>query len=299
MTVAVLAGFGLGLGLYLLLQGLWPRRQALASVLAPALGIDELQLPGSKSGTEAPWRLQLGRSAKALFGQAGFEFSSIRADLAIMGRSLEGLLAEKIVLPVAGLLLIGAASELFGAAGFHIPPIAVTGLALLCAVGGFFLPELALRSEASKRRRDFRHAVGSFLDLVSINLAGGSGVEGALHSSVRVGQGWAFARIRDALTWAELSGETPWTALGQLGELLDVQELRELASSLLLAGNEGAKVRQSIIAKADSLRHHQLTEAEAAAGSATEQMSLPVALLLFGFLGFLGFPAITRLLAGL
>ncbi len=299
MTVAVLTGFGLGLGVYLLIQGLWPHRPPLAAVLAPVRGTDDRNLPASGSGSEAPWRLQLGGSVAAAFQQAGIEFTSIRADLAIMGRSLEGFLAEKIVLPVAGLLLIGAASELFGAAGFHVPAIAVMGLALLCAVGGFFLPELALRSEAVKRRRDFRHAVGSFLDLVAINLAGGSGVEGALHASVRVGHGWAFARIRDALTWAELSGETPWTALGRLGDQLDIQELRELASSLLLAGNEGAKVRQSIIAKADSLRHHQLTEAEAAAGSATEQMSLPVALLLFGFLGFLGFPAITRLLSGL
>jgi uncharacterized membrane protein len=48
-----------------------------------------------------------------------------------------------------------------------------------------------------------------------------------------------------------------------------------------------------------SLRAHQLAEAETQAQAATERMSLPVVLLFAGFLVFIGYPAIARILAGL
>ena len=53
-----------------------------------------------------------------------------------------------------------------------------------------------------------------------------------------------------------------------------------LAASVSLAGTEGAKVRQSLAAKAAALRTHQLTDAEGSAQAATERMSLPVVLLM-------------------
>lgn len=300
MTGALIGGCGFGLGLFLLARGLWPSRRPLAATLASLRAGPDPRPPTTAAGPrEAAWRLRLGRSVLGVYGQSGLARPSLHADLAVMGRSLEALLAEKVAAPVVGVLVAGIVFEAGGLAGLHPPAVAAAGLALLAAVGGFLLPDLALRTEATKRRRDFRHATGSFLDLVAINLAGGSGVEGALHSSVRAGRGWAFARIRDALVRAELAGETPWEALGGLGEQVDVAELRELASSLLLAGNEGSKVRQSITVKAGALRRHQLAEAETEAAAATERMSVPVAMLLLGFLILLGFPAISRVVSGL
>jgi hypothetical protein len=72
-----------------------------------------------------------------------------------------------------------------------------------------------------------------------------------------------------------------------------------LAASVSLAGTEGAKVRASLAAKAGSLRTHELAEAETEDQAATERMSLPVVLLLAGFLLFIGFPAVERVLTGL
>ena len=42
-----------------------------------------------------------------------------------------------------------------------------------------------------------------------------------------------------------------------------------------------------------------LADVEAAAQSASERMSLPVILLLFGFVLFIGYPAIARVLEGI
>jgi tight adherence protein C len=120
-----------------------------------------------------------------------------------------------------------------------------------------------------------------------------------LADAAGVGEGWAFAALRRALDQARLARETPWAALGRLGDELGVGELSELAANVALAGTEGAKVRASLAAKAVSLRTHELAEAETADQAATERMSLPVVLLFAGFLFFLGFPAVERVLHGL
>jgi hypothetical protein len=106
-------------------------------------------------------------------------------------------------------------------------------------------------------------------------------------------------RLREALAVARLSGETPWAALGRLGQELRIDELVELSSSLLLAGSEGAKIRDSLAAKADSLRRHEGSMAEARAQQASERMSLPIGLLFLGFLIFLGYPAVAQVFHGL
>ena len=109
----------------------------------------------------------------------------------------------------------------------------------------------------------------------------------------------AIEELRHSLDAARLVRDTPWSALERLGNELGVVELGELAASVGLAGAEGAKVRASLGAKAASLRSHQLAEAETTAQAATEKMSLPVVLLFAGFLCFIGYPAIERVLTGL
>jgi hypothetical protein len=183
------------------------------------------------------------------------------------------------------------------------PRLATAGLlaldGLLLALGGFFAPDLALRSQASRRRRDFRHALSAFLDLVVIALAAGGGVDSALTDAARVGTGESFAALRRALDAARLARIAPWGPLGRLGDELGINELSELAASVSLAGSEGAKVRESLAAKAASLRAHALADAEGEAQAATEAMSLPVVVLFAGFLVFLGFPALAHVFGAL
>jgi len=156
-----------------------------------------------------------------------------------------------------------------------------------------------LKAKADDRRRSFRHAFSSFLDIVSISLAGGRGVESALHDGAEAGQGWAFDLLQRALLEARLQGVTPWKGLGRLGEELAIAELGELAASAALAGDEGARVRASLAAKSRALRLRGLADIEAAAQSATERMTLPVVLLMFGFIVFLIYPAVVQVLHGI
>ena len=78
-----------------------------------------------------------------------------------------------------------------------------------------------------------------------------------------------------------------------------IAELRELAATVSLAGDVGAKVRDSLAAKAATLRSRGLAEIEEAANAANERMSLPVVLLVVAFIVFIGYPAVFRIIHGL
>ncbi len=301
MIAALLCGAGVGTGLFLVARGVAPPRPSLAQALVQLRRSPE---PPAMLTAEDPggFAARLGRPLAEVLTRAGagvFIWPRVRRDLAVLGRSSERHMAEKVTLAIVGLLLLPACAGMLALAGTTLPLALPLWGSLVCGLAGFVLPDLGIHSEAEARRRDFRHALGSFLDLVVIALAGGGGVETALADAASVGEGWAFDELRHSLDAARLARDTPWSALERLGNELGVAELGELAASVGLAGAEGAKVRASLGAKAASLRSHQLAEAETTAQTATEKMSLPVVLLFAGFLCFIGYPAIERVLAGL
>ena len=153
---------------------------------------------------------------------------------------------------------------------------------------GFFYPDLPLSDQVNKRQQAFRHALSSYLDLVSIILAGGGGTESALIGAAEAGEGWVFAEIRSALRKGELTGRSPWDVFDELGADYGIEELRELASSISLAGGHGARVRQSLIAKSEALRAQQTAEIETMAESNTEKMIVPVSIMVLGLMVFIG-----------
>jgi tight adherence protein C len=301
VILALVCGAGVGAGLFLVVRGLYPPRPSLAHALAQLRRLPE-PAPVLTAEGGAGFAARLGRPAADALTRSGAGWlipTSVHRDLAVLGRSPERHLAEKITLALVGLLFAPAVAVLLLLGGTHLPLVLPLWASLIFMVAGFFLPDLGIRADASRRRRDFRHALSSFLDLVVVALAGGGGVETALADAAGVGSGWAFAYLRRAIDQARLARQTPWAALGQLGQELGVSELSELAASVALAGTEGAKVRASLAAKATSLRTHELAEAETADQAATERMSLPVVLLFAGFLVFLGYPAVEKVLTGL
>lgn len=219
----------------------------------------------------------------------------LTADLGIIGQSVETFLATSLLAAVAGLflpfLVFGPMMAIGG-----ISPSVPLWLTLVGAAIGGLLPYSTVHGKAEDRRRDFRHVVGSFLDLVAMNLAGGRGVPEALQTATAISDGWAMIRIRDTLEAARLQGSTPWAALGALGDDLDVDELRDLAAALALVAEDGAKVRDSLSARASSMRRKELADAEGRAAARSQSMLVAQLLLCIGFLLFLTYPAVVRVL---
>ena len=298
---ALVAGALVGLGLLMFIVALRPARTGIAAGIAR---LDADRQPGRFSVSDAiltnegmsAWRVRLGSRLAAEFESRGVRVQSLRADLAVLGRSLEGFLAGTVLFSVAGLLfpviLAGVASLVGVRLGLNVS----VGMAVLFAVLGGLLPLAAVRREAATRRKDFRHAVGAFLDLVSMNLAGGRGVPEALTSAAAIGGGWPFARLRDTLAFARLQGLTPWAALGRLGDEVGLNELRDLAAALALVADDGAKIRDSLAARAATLRRRELAEMEGRAGERSQSMLVAQMLIVLGYLLFLSYPAVSRIL---
>ncbi len=172
------------------------------------------------------------------------------------------------------------------------------GAGVVCGIGGALLPIAELNGEANRGRRHARRVICSFLDLVVLGLAGGMGIESALLAAAQLGENAVSRRMLAALSLSRDTGEPPWDALARLGETLGIEEFGELAATAGLAGMEGAKIRATLAARAASIRRHELANAEAEANALTEKLFIPGALLLVGFLIFIGYPAFTRIASG-
>jgi tight adherence protein C len=223
---------------------------------------------------------------------------SIRADLSMVGRSLETHLAASIVGAVVGFVVPLVLSAVLGAALGSSVGMVPLWVGLVGALVGGLLPTSRVKGAAEGRRRDFRHVVSSFLDLVAMNLSGGRGVPEALQTAAGVSDSWAMLRIRDSLQTARLQGVTPWAALGELGDDLRVDELRDLAAALGLVAEDGAKVRDSLYARSESMRQRELADSEGRAQAQSQSMLVAQLFLCVGFLIFLTYPAVARVLGG-
>lgn len=306
MLWPMLTGALAGLGLYLFVRALMRTRPGVASLVARIdAGSRSMQTrtmseyDSSFTNMSARGRgvmTALADRMEVLAAQRGWELNRQRTDLAILNRSVGAMLATKVV---GALIMLVTAPLVWGAlrlGGLDIGPAVPLAVALLLAVFGFFLPDLSLRSEAEVRRREFRRTVGIFLDLVAMNLAGGRGLPEALLAALSVSDHWSVVRIRQTLANARLFGTTPWEALGRLGKDIGLEELESLSGTLVLAADDGAKIRQSLSSRATTMRRKQLSESEGDEGERSQSMLIAQMLLVVAFLVYLAYPALTALM---
>jgi Flp pilus assembly protein TadB len=301
MLVGLALGAGLGLGLFLLVRPLvWPRprlARALADLDRPRLSVADRRTLAPAGRAEA-WERRIAHGAAALVAGFGVDLDRSRRDRRVIGQPLERLGVEKLVAALVGLVMPPVFALVLRAGGIAVPSGLVVVVALSAAAGGFFLPDAVMHHTAARRRDGFRHAMSSYLDLVNVVLAGGAGIETALRAAADAGDGWVFAELRGALDRAQYTRVSPWDAFDELGDELAIAELCELAASARLAGEQGARVRSSLVAKAASLRGHQMARIEAAAQSASERMAIPTVLLFTAFIVFIGYPALAVIVGG-
>lgn len=281
LVVAMAAG-GLALGVLLIVRG--------AVGVVPPLGVFVDDLHRSRvGGSDRSW------SQRLIERLAGRSTPDRDADLAAFGKTSEWFVQQRCIWAtmwaLPGLVLLAMAT--WGAALFFPAPLLVLA-SVAGLVGGWFYARIALRADAEKARRNFRHVLASYLELVTILMSGGAGVETAMFDAAALGKGPAFAQIRAALSAAHAHREPPWHGFGRLGTRIGVVELEQLEASMTLAGG-GAQVRDSLNAKAISIRQKDLGDIEAEAQARSETMVLPVALMFAGFLVLIGYPALAAL----
>jgi tight adherence protein C len=289
MTVVVLAGVGIGAGLWLLLSGLAPAPVPLDKALA-------------RLGQARPQAIEAG-SLDARLGQrlrrigpVDRAVALVRADLRILHRDPDEQAAEIAAYGVVGLLWAPVVTAGMWLLGVELPLLIPGWLSVAGAAGTMVLAVRHVRAKAAEARSGFTHALSAWCEVVSMMVAAGHELHGAVFAAATQGNGPAFAELRTALDRGFLNGEQPWDSLSQLGRDLGVNDLVEVASTLALAGDEGAAVADTLASKARSIRERLITEIERRSAGATERMAVPGAMVLIGFLWLLAYPALHLIL---
>jgi len=217
-------------------------------------------------------------------------------DLAMLGQDRDSWIASKFICGAVGLAVVPVFTALVVLAGGHLPWALPAAASLAFGAALFFAPDLVTKVNAAERRTDFRHALTSYLDLVALERGAGAAPTEALEAAAGIGGGWAFERIGSALDEARKAGLAPWAGLAELASQTGVSELSDLADIAGVAGQEGARIIDTLSARAASMRAQALAGDRARAGSRSTTMVIPIALLGAGFLLLIIFPVMYRTL---
>ena len=264
LIVATLLGAG---GVWLMVSGIAQRRPSLARMSAH-LGRTRVVLLVPVDG----W----GRVGNTLLRRVPLG-SDVVADLRLIRRTQETHAAYLVAAAVAGLFgpsLLSTIGQAFGLYSMGmVLPLAVS---VICAVAAPLAVHSSMRSTAAAERNDLRYQLSSYLDVVTMLLAGNVGNEGALRQAAQAGDGRLFVELRRRILIAETSNRSLVSALGQLGDDLDLVELQQVSASASLAASAGAPVARSLAAKCATLRSALSAEQETDARVRTGKITVPL-----------------------
>lgn len=289
-----LLGALVGAGVWLVGRGLVRRPVPLLAALRQQR---EPRRSGDVSdGAAGGWRGQAEQSALRVVESLGIDLGTLAVDLRTVGRSP----AQHAFAKLSGAVAASAAAAVVGygirVAGLAAPIWGILLLAALGVGGGYVAADAALRKKADERREEFLRALGAYMDLVKILVAGGSHSDGALYQAAAVGSGWAFDELKAAMDWSRVNGKPPSAGFQRLAGEIGVSDLEELAATIRLAAEQGASPADALARKAEMLSALELANARMKADATTERMSIPTVVVAIAFVMFVGYPALSSLL---
>lgn len=213
------------------------------------------------------------------------------SDAFICGTSVDEVARRSLIFGVLGFCVAIAGTWVIQQSLISLNTWLVGCIVITTTALSYLQPISTVKKKARHLRRDLNAALAGYLDLVNVLLAGGAGMETALLSASNAGDGWCYNEFRMALARARSSRVSFWDELRALGERYQIDALVDVAHSVQLAGEHGARVRMSLQTKAASLRAHNLAAIEYEAQQSTEHMGLPMVMLFVGFIILIGYPA--------
>jgi len=221
-------------------------------------------------------------------------YGGLRSDLALTGESFETVMGRKAIAAACwflGGVLAGSLLQSY----LGLPTGAPLAVGVIAAVAAFMAPDYDTRKEAKARRAVFTEQLSIFFDLVSLKMAGHAAAASALPEAAERGGGWPMILIRDTLFRARQTNANEWDALSKLGERIGVADLRDLGALVKLVADDGAQVRDTLTARAASMRRARLADEEGSADERNQSMRLAQILIMIGFAIFVGYPAFVNI----
>lgn len=211
-----------------------------------------------------------------LFGSLGIDLRVTDARLRAAGdRGGLGLfMGEKLAGGLIGLAFLPLAES------FGLAPRTPAWFWLVAAAAGFVLPDAMLRSRAEARRRRMREELVHLVELLSLSVSAGLGMEGALEQATAAGEGPLFDEVRRLAREARLRGEPASHALVTLPEEVGMPEAESLATAVRSAAAHGTPITQALRAQAGALRQRKRLSLIESGERAQIRMLLPTGLLI-------------------
>lgn len=219
-------------------------------------------------------------------------------ELTILRRPAYRHMGEKTLFAAVGLMFPAAFTMMTAVFGINIGFVMPVFVALLLAALFFHIPDITVKKEAKSARTEFVRALASYVDLVALERAAGTGSTQSLEAAASVGSSWVFTRVSEELARSRWSGQPPWDALKELSDQLGITELADLAEIMRLSGEESASIAGQLRARSTSMRGALLNDDLARANAVGEQMSVPVSMLALVFLTLLAVPAVLQIATG-
>ena len=201
----------------------------------------------------------------------------------------------------AKVLLLGLCTLLGFAYGWSTQVDAVNLFALttICAVVGFFLPNVWLRVAADRRAERILLALPDSLDMLVIAVEAGLGLDAAIQ---RVGDEMGRTYPELAEEWIISSRETQMgipraEAMAKMAERTKVPDMQSLVAIVAQAERLGTSIAQTLRVHAETMRIKRRQRAEERAAKTTIKLLFPLVFFLFPtiFVVILG-PAVINIL---
>ena len=188
---------------------------------------------------------------------------------------VNGLLVLKFISLAVGLVVLVLLAVLH-----WLPVLWFIVLALFVIVFTYYLPDLIIRSSADKRKEEIARALPDFLDLLTVSVEAGLGLDSAMAKIAERLRGPLQEEILITLHQIRMGKARP-VALRELADRCDVPDLTNFISSLIQSQQLGVSLGQVLRVQSDTIRIVQRQRIEAKAQKAPVKMLVPLILCIF------------------
>ena len=185
---------------------------------------------------------------------------------------------------IVALLAVGGIVSL----GIFVP----VGVSVVAAMLAPLLLHVTTTAAADEIRTDLRHQLSSYLDVMTMLLAGNSGHEGALEQAAAAGDGLLFRELRRRMREVATTGESMVGALTLVARDLEIDELEQVATAAALSAAEGSPVARTLAAKCSTLRSTLAADDEAKARVRNDKVTPPLVAMALLFMALIIYPAL-------
>lgn len=194
--------------------------------------------------------------------------------LVLAGHPMRPVTFHALVLALGALTAGAYVLIVLLAAGGAPPPVALLPAALFGLVGAY-LPVLWLSSQARARQREMIKGLPDSLDLLTICVEAGLGLDSALQRVAERQRGPIGGEIRQMLREIGL-GKKRREALLDLADRTDIDDVRSLAHAIIQAEQLGTSLAQTLRVQSQRLRVRRRQRAEQEARRLPVKMVFPL-----------------------